>query len=203
MFSFSDIPLYAEALSTVLNGQSWVANAQWQFGIDDAPLWDEDARPDVVLVMCDPDLRPDWIRTAVRYTGARVVAVGVSADEREVLQCAEAGACGYFFADQPIAQLHAVALAAMSDEVLCPPRVVATLLHRVHLLAAAGGVTERLHSLTGREREILDLIDSGRSNKEIAGALAIDLCTVKNHVHHILSKLGVSRRGEAAALLHP
>ena len=36
MFSFSDIPLYAEALSTVLNGQSWVANAQWQSGIEDA-----------------------------------------------------------------------------------------------------------------------------------------------------------------------
>ncbi len=44
MFSFSDIPLYAEALSTVLNGQPWVANAEWQAGIEAAPLWDEDAR---------------------------------------------------------------------------------------------------------------------------------------------------------------
>jgi DNA-binding NarL/FixJ family response regulator len=202
MFSFSDIPLYAEALSTVLNGQSWVANAEWQSGIEDAPLWDADGRPDVVLVMCDPDLRPHWIRAAVRHTGARVVAVGVTADERDVLECAEAGACGYFFADQPIAQLHDVALAAMSDEVLCPPRVVATLLRRVHLLADVDDVIGRLNSLTRREFEILDLIDSGRSNKEISGALAIDLCTVKNHVHHILAKLRVSRRGEAAALLH-
>ncbi len=113
------------------------------------------------------------------------------------------GACGYFFADQPISQMHDLALPAVSDEVLCPPWVVATLLRRVHHLADADDVTGRLSSLTRRECEILDLIDSGRSNKEIAGTLAIDLCTVKNHVHHILAKLGVSRRGEAAALLHP
>jgi two-component system, NarL family, nitrate/nitrite response regulator NarL len=202
VFSFSDTPLYAEALCTVLTGQSWVASACWQSGIEVIPRWDDDSRPDVVLVMCDPHLRPHWIRTVSRQTGARVVAVGVSPEESDVLRCAEAGACGYFFANQQIAQLRDVVLAAFHDEVLCPPRVVATLLRRVGTLAVENDGTARLKRLTPRECEILSLIAAGQSNKEMAGTLAIDLCTVKNHVHHIIDKLGVSRRGEAAALLH-
>jgi two-component system nitrate/nitrite response regulator NarL len=55
--------------------------------------------------------------------------------------------------------------------------------------------------LTRREREIVRLIDEGLSNKEIAASLRIQLATVKNHVHHILVKLGVQRRAEAAALI--
>jgi DNA-binding NarL/FixJ family response regulator len=53
--------------------------------------------------------------------------------------------------------------------------------------------------LTPREMEILALIDDGRSNKEIARHLGIELATVKNHVHNLLEKLHVHRRGEAAA----
>jgi two-component system nitrate/nitrite response regulator NarL len=56
-----------------------------------------------------------------------------------------------------------------------------------------------LPPLTPREREILELIDSGLMNKEIASALSIELTTVKNHVHHILEKLGVTHRAAAAA----
>jgi DNA-binding NarL/FixJ family response regulator len=55
--------------------------------------------------------------------------------------------------------------------------------------------------LTAREREIIELIDEGLSNKEIARALSIEVPTVKNHVHHVLEKLGASRRGQAAARL--
>jgi two-component system nitrate/nitrite response regulator NarL len=55
--------------------------------------------------------------------------------------------------------------------------------------------------LTVREREILGLIDDGMSNKEIARKLCIEVRTVKNHVHNLLEKLSVHRRGEAAALL--
>ena len=53
--------------------------------------------------------------------------------------------------------------------------------------------------LTRRETEIVQLIDQGLSNKEIAQRLGIDIYTVKNHVHNILEKLRVHRRGEAAA----
>src|SRR4051812_9685329 len=55
--------------------------------------------------------------------------------------------------------------------------------------------------LTPRELEILSLIEDGRSNKEIAYLLFIEVSTVKNHVHCILEKLHVSRRTEAAAVI--
>jgi DNA-binding NarL/FixJ family response regulator len=53
--------------------------------------------------------------------------------------------------------------------------------------------------LTSRELEVVDLIDRGLSNKEIASRLSIEVPTVKNHVHNILEKLGVHRRADAAA----
>jgi len=56
-------------------------------------------------------------------------------------------------------------------------------------------------ALTSREQDIIALIDRGLSNKEIARQLKISLPTVKNHVHNILEKLPVGRRGVAAALL--
>jgi len=53
--------------------------------------------------------------------------------------------------------------------------------------------------LTHREKEIVALLEQGLSNKEIARSLHIGNATVKNHIHNILSKLQVRRRGEAAA----
>jgi DNA-binding NarL/FixJ family response regulator len=55
--------------------------------------------------------------------------------------------------------------------------------------------------LTSREREVLLLMDSGFSNKGIATRLYIEVCTVKNHVHHILDKLQVSTRAQAVMKL--
>jgi DNA-binding NarL/FixJ family response regulator len=54
--------------------------------------------------------------------------------------------------------------------------------------------------LSQREHEILSLIRDGLSNKDIARALTIEVATVKNHVHAVLTKLNVSTRAEAAAL---
>jgi DNA-binding NarL/FixJ family response regulator len=55
--------------------------------------------------------------------------------------------------------------------------------------------------LTSREREVLRLMNGGFSNKEIATRLYIEVCTVKNHVHHILDKLQVSSRAQAVLKL--
>ena len=61
-----------------------------------------------------------------------------------------------------------------------------------------GGVVAQL---TSRELEVVELIERGFSTKEIAAQLTIAVTTVKNHVHSILEKLEVQRRGEAASLL--
>lgn len=133
--------------------------------------------------------------------GARVVALAVSGSDDEVVACAEAGVSGYLLREQSYAELIDVIVSASRGETYCPPRVAAALIRRVGIFAAERHTTTGSGRLTPRESEILDLIEQGMSNKEIARLLCIEVRTVKNHVHNLLKRLGVHRRGEAAAML--
>jgi DNA-binding NarL/FixJ family response regulator len=147
---------------------------------------------------------PDGTRTARVLRSVlpqtRIVALAVREVDEDVVAWVEAGVSGLVSRDAALAELLDAIEAAAHDEVLTTPSVTAALLRRV---AALGG--ERRNGgdavLTRREREIIRLIDEGLSNKQIAASLRIELATVKNHVHHILVKLGVQRRAEAAALM--
>jgi two-component system, NarL family, nitrate/nitrite response regulator NarL len=130
-----------------------------------------------------------------------VVALAVADSDDEVIACAEAGVAGYLQREDSFADLLAVIQSVAHGETLCSPRVAATLLRRVAALAAEHRPPPEAANLTAREREVVELIDQGMSNKEIARRLYIEVRTVKNHVHNILQKLQVSRRGEAAARL--
>src|SRR5439155_22270805 len=74
------------------------------------------------------------------------------------------------------------------------------MMQRLVLLAAHSPQESFAERLTMRKHEIIALVAQGMSNKEIARKLLIQLPTVKNHVHNILNKLQLSRRGQAAAL---
>jgi DNA-binding NarL/FixJ family response regulator len=97
-----------------------------------------------------------------------------------------------------VTELGETVACVMRGELPCTPRLAATLFQRLALHASHRQDDGAL-GLTAREREILTLIDGGLSNKEIAHRLNIEVATVKNHVHRILDKLHVKRRGEAAA----
>lgn len=158
--------------------------------------------PDLVIV----DLRMpgglDAVRTLRDAAGATaVVAFAVGPGDREVLACAEAGAAGYVPRDAAPADLVAVMRSVACGEALCSPRVAASLFRRLAALASNARSAPGPSALTARERQIVALLERGMANKEIAAALGIGLTTVKNHVHHILEKLQVRRRGEAAARL--
>ena len=81
----------------------------------------------------------------------------------------------------------------------CSPRLAGSLLRRLWSLAPAKAARSAHAGLTCREQEIAALIGKGLSNKDIAVRLHIEVATVKNHVHHVLEKLQVTRRGQAAA----
>ncbi len=133
---------------------------------------------------------------------AHVIVVGLdAADERLVIRCAEAGVSGYVTRDYSLADLVRVIDEVTSGGTHIPPRISALLLRRVRDAARQRPGPARLRALTHREIQILRLIGAGRSNQDIADELTIELHTVKNHVHSLLTKLGVSRRGEAAAVL--
>jgi two-component system nitrate/nitrite response regulator NarL len=81
-------------------------------------------------------------------------------------------------------------------ELLCSPRIAAALLRR----AAGTGTPQAAaaRELTPRQQQVLTLLSRGLSNKEISVALNIAEATVKNHVHHLLEKLQVQSRAQAA-----
>ena len=131
--------------------------------------------------------------------GALVVALGVRETTGDVIACAEAGIVGYVTRDGSLADVLRAISAAACGELACSPRIAGGLFR--HIARLAGPPVGDVVALTAREAEILALIDVGLSNKEIAGRLVIEVATVKNHVHHILEKLNVRRRAEAAAHL--
>ncbi|WP_203840676.1 LuxR C-terminal-related transcriptional regulator [Winogradskya humida] len=129
----------------------------------------------------------------------QVIAFGLAGNDDEVMDCAEAGVTGYLLHDQPFDALLATITAAAKGEITCPPAIAAALLRGMGRRGA--GVREQASRMTPREREVLVLLEAGLSNKEIARRLSIEIRTVKNHVHNLMEKLNVRRRGEAAALM--
>ncbi|MGH8286392.1 MAG: LuxR C-terminal-related transcriptional regulator [Steroidobacteraceae bacterium] len=155
------------------------------------------------LVLADSAIvRTTELAARAADLGVPVVAFAVDEhDEEEVLACAEAGVAGFVARDATMEELLKAVQTAAHGDLPCSPRVARLL---VRCVAARGLLRQRTHAnarLTRREAEIVRLIDDGLSNKEIARRLSIETATVKNHVHHLLEKLQVHRRGEAAAIV--
>ena len=155
-----------------------------------------DREPDVLLV--DLGL-PDGAGAAralrARSPTTGIVALAVAESDDEILSWAAAGVAGLVSREATLDELLDAVEGATRDELRTSPAVASALLRRV--VALAGEQPVNGPALTRREREIVVLIDQGLSNKEIAGALQIEVTTVKNHVHNILEKLHVVGRAEA------
>ena len=132
---------------------------------------------------------------------ARVVALTVREHDQDIVAWAEHGAMGIVTRQASFADLLHAILAAARGECGCSPRVAAALLRRVAVVAAERRSVTPHAALTLREREIVELLIEGLSNKEIAARLLLGVSTVKNHVHNVLSKVGASTRSEAVARL--
>jgi two-component system, NarL family, nitrate/nitrite response regulator NarL len=150
-----------------------------------------------ILDMSRPGMLEVLRALAARNGGMRVLALGVGDSDAEVLACAQAGAAAFLPLESGAEELIAAIESMRRDELVCSPHVAA-LLFRGQAGRAEQPNGDSGH-LTRREQEVLTLIDRGLSNKEIAARLGISLTTVKNHVHRILEKLHVRRRGAAAA----
>jgi two-component system, NarL family, response regulator LiaR len=156
----------------------------------------ERLRPDVVLmdlVMPRLDGVEAMRELRSRVPGARVVVLTSFLDEERLLPALRAGAAGYLLKNiEPRELARSIRLAA-AGEALIDPAVAA------RLVDALGDERPAGHGeLTPREQEVLDLIGRGYANKRIALELGIAEKTVKTHVSHVLAKLGVSDRTQAA-----
>jgi len=135
---------------------------------------------------------------------ARVLMLTVSEDERDLAAALRGGACGYLLKTVDSEVLAAALLRTMAGESVVSPEMTSKLVNAFQTLGgdaprpAPAVDSDPIHSLSPREREILAHIAKGASNKEIARALDIAETTVKIHVQHILRKLNLSSRVQAA-----
>jgi DNA-binding NarL/FixJ family response regulator len=162
----------------------------------------EEAAPSIVLLSVVSRDSKILLRAALEMDpDLRVIALGVSEDdESEIVACAEAGVAAYHMRTDSLHDLLGLIHKVAAGESICSPRVSAILLRRLSMLAAQREPTTRELVLTARETQIVKMLEMGLSNGDIAAELCIAVHTVKNHVHSLLNKLGVSSRAEAAAL---
>jgi two-component system nitrate/nitrite response regulator NarL len=198
----SDTRLYREGLALSLARVDRVVVVGVADTVASALTCIQEKNPDVALLdfaMHDALALPHAIAAA--RTQVKVVAFSVADTEDEVCECAEAGIAGYVARNRSKEDLIAAVENAVRGEVLCSPRVAASLFRRLAARVQTPRQRPPEAALTSREQDIVALIDRGLSNKEIARQLKISLPTVKNHVHNILEKLQVQGRGAASALL--
>lgn len=131
----------------------------------------------------------------------RVIVLTTFDDDEYIFDALRAGAVGYLLKDVASAQLVEAIRAAARGESILEPSVAAKLIAeftRVSSMVSSAQMEQLVEPLSERELEILALIVRGASNKEIANQLYIAEGTVKNHITHILGKLGVRDRTQAA-----
>ncbi|MBL8382253.1 MAG: response regulator [Burkholderiales bacterium] len=133
---------------------------------------------------------------------AQVLMLTVSEDARDLAAALRAGARGYLLKTVDSEALAPLLLRAVAGESVVSPemtgKLVAAFQAASQPAAPAAAAADPIESLSPREREILSHIARGASNKEIARALEVAETTVKIHVQHILRKLGLTSRVQAA-----
>lgn len=157
----------------------------------------QELQPDVVLMdMRLPGMDGPEATQAIRtrYPHVQVLALTTYHDEELVGRAIQAGAMGYLLKGVTIDELAAGIRSVYAGQ---PTMAV----EAVQALAQAAQSGPKLgDDLSQREREVLALLVGGKTNPEIAEQLVISLPTVKSHVSHILAKLGVANRAEAASV---
>ncbi len=117
---------------------------------------------------------------------ARILVLTTYADDEDIFRAIRAGALGYLLKDSPREVLVEGIRKVFEHKTVIPPEIAAKLV--AHATRP---------SLSDRERDVLELMADGKTNKEIARTLNISEVTVKTHVNHLLNKLGATNRTDA------
>lgn len=193
----TDIRLYRDGVADALGRLSDVEAASTAATGAEAVLTARRVEHDVVLLdMTLADGAKTVRSLLVTRPTLKIVALGVPEEGPEVVLAAEAGVAGYVPREATLEDLGDALRCALRGEASCSARVAAGLLRHIARQATSRSADDGRFSLTRRESEVLRLLETGLTNKEIARALDLCLSTVKNHVHNVLTKYGAARRGD-------
>ena len=206
IFILSDIRLCREGLELLLaqhRSIQVVGSAPATVAIGDIVA----SHPDIVLL----DASIVDVRTLARglcdvMTDSKLVAFAIREIDEEVIACAEAGIVAYVKRESSSEDMVDTLHQAARGDFVCPPKLTSSLFRYIAASAKQrcpnAVMPEQdvgVFMLTRREREIIPFITEGLTNKEIARSLGLGPSTIKNHIHNILEKLQLHRRGEIAA----
>lgn len=166
-----------------------------------------EVNPQVVLL--DLGLRNgDSLRLAQRvrkeFPESKVIVMDLLPVREDIVEFVNAGVSGFIMKDATLDDLVSTIRSVAQGAHVLPPQMTATLFSQIAREAVARGRPEALESvrMTKREREVINLIAEGLSNKEIAARLHIATHTVKSHVRNVMEKLTLHTRLQIAAFAH-
>ncbi len=191
-----DHPVVRAGLRALVEGQDDLTVVGEAHGLDSAVAVVTTERPDVVLMdlsLGDGQAGGAEVTAALRAleeSPPEVLVLTTYDTESDIVRALEAGARGYLLKDAPPDQLFAGIRATARGETVLAPSVAATLVRRT---------TPGATTITEREVQVLELLSRGLGNKEMARELFVSEATVKSHLSHIYTKLGVDTRAGAVA----
>lgn len=124
----------------------------------------------------------------------KILSLGMENDANTFLRCVQSGIAGYLLKEASANEVASAVRTVAEDGAVCPPRLCGALFREIASSRFQRSQVSTKFALTRREQQLARLIGQDLSNKEIASQLNLSEQTVKNHVHRMLRKLGVSDR---------
>jgi len=202
-----DNRLLREGIAALIHSQPGFKVLAASADVDEALQKVREAKPDVVLLdfgLEDHDSLGLTATVRGEVPGAKVIVMGLLPLQEDVADYVRAGASGFIMKDASFEDFFATIRAVAGGAEVLPQALTTSLFAQIANNAAVGSKTRVLEAvrLTARERQVIDLLGEGLSNKEIAARLQIAVHTVKSHVHNVLEKLALHSRLEVAAFSH-
>ena len=175
--------------------------------VDEAIDLVRENKPDIVLLdfgLVNNDSMGLTMMVHSEVPSAKVIVMGLLPTQEDVAAFLHAGASGFVMKDASFETFFSTIRAVAAGAQVLPAALTTSLFSQITNHAAGRSKAQILESvrLTLREREVIDLLAEGLSNKEISTRMNIAVHTVKSHVHNVLEKLSLRSRLEVAAFSH-
>ncbi len=163
--------------------------------------------PDVILLSLASGNADDLAvveRVRMEVPDSRIILIGVLPDDDSLLDIVQAGVSGFVLVEATPDDLLDAIRSVVSGHSVLPDQVTGALFTQIaeHRAPSSGPEAPEGVRMTPRQREVIELIAEGMSNKKIAAELHISVHTVKSHIRHIMKKLDLNTRLQISAWAH-